>query len=168
MFTGQSFFRWTTSQLPLGYYYHQSHQHYLGRCTELFYFRRSSRCLQISWKNLTGLCLVQRYLHFVQGTFSTLGKTKHFVAFSIVNLLYLNQEKHNKTFFWKNSTGQLSNLLFDANPGEHSWQSIFLNLFSFFNIQDMENPSIKLSWCLHDKDRGYVIGSEHQNVPAKP
>ena len=43
--------------------------------------------------------------------------------------IYLNQEKDNKSHiirlyqkFYKKSTEQLSNLLFLANPSEHSWQ----------------------------------------------
>ena len=47
----------------------------------------------------------------------------------IVIKFYLNQEKDNKNIFYKNSTGQLSTLLFLANLSEHPWQT-FPSIYS--------------------------------------
>ena len=55
--------------------------------------------------------------------------------------VYLIQKKDNKSKilrvyqnFYKNTTGQVSNLLFPANPSEHSWQSSPPILSSFSSI----------------------------------
>ena len=78
--------------------------------------------------------------------------------------IYLHQENDDKNNFYKRFTRQLSNLLFLANPIEHSWQCSPSNPVSFFRLSDIQTiPPIAF---VHDDDTvwGTLVNCEPQTL----
>ena len=71
------------------------------------------------------------------------------------------------TFKIKISTGQLSNLLFLANPSEHFLVDIPVDLFLFFKHQDIDSSSYSFM-VMYDKRLGIRIKQRTPNTAALP
>ena len=87
----------------------------------------------------------------------------HVIYLQLVQKLhYLNLIMSYKLQFYKNSTGQISKLLFLVNPSEHSWQSSPSNHLSIFKLCDIQ--TVPLVAFVHDvdKDSGTLANHEPQ------